>query len=143
MKQLFEELATSYVAASDSHKNVPQLAFGCEVLSQRVLLGRAIGDMECEHVVGHLYACEKSDRKFVYVKIAYNLQGFISASDPVKITTLSDLGALPYPSSMNIVLLGEHPRLVESIGARDEGTSHWLLEPRWSETKRWIAEHST
>ena len=144
MEQFFVELANTYMAAPDRVKKFPRLAFSCKVVSEHQLLGRAIGNVEYEHCIGKLYACTKHGRGFVYVRTLDQIQGFVTETEPIKIVTLSELGALPYPASIDVFSQENKPlRLIESIGARGDGTSHWLVEPRWSETMSWIIQHST
>lgn len=141
MKNLYKELAATFVAAPDSHKSIPDLALSCEVVSERLLLGRAIRNIEMELQIGKLYACVKEGSPFVYIKMSDQLQGFVTNADPMKIVTLSDLGAVPYPANVGIDTAREHPRLVESIGRQGDGTSYWLVEPRWTETLQWLRQH--
>ena len=143
MEQFFVELANTYAEASDLHKKRPSLAFVCKVVSEHVLLGRSIGNLESEHCIGRLYACTKHGRGFVYVRISDQIQGFITETIPIKIVTLSELGALPYPASVDFLSQENKPfRLSESVGSHGDGTSYWLVEPRWSETMRWITQYS-
>jgi hypothetical protein len=141
MSDIYKRLAATFAAAPDDHKSVPSLALDCEVVSERLLLGRAIRDIEIEIQIGKLFACVKEESPFVFIKISYQLQGFVTKADPVKVVTLSDLGVLPYPTYVGIDTTREHPRLVESVGRQGDGTSYWLVEPRWTETLQWLKKH--
>jgi hypothetical protein len=139
--ELYKKLADTFAASPDTHKRTPSLALQCEVVSEHILLGRAIGNKEKELVIARLYACLKDGNRFIFFRADEMLQGFIVTSDPYKFVTLSELGYMPeHNASVGIVTKDGKSRWTDSVG-RGDGYSYWLVEPRWSETKGWIAKH--
>ena len=135
------EFLNTFAASPDTHKRTPSLAFQCKVVAEHILLGRAIGNKGTELVIAYLYACEKDGNSFVFFRADEMLQGFIVAFDPLKFVTLSELGYVPeHNASVGIVTRGGQTSCwVDSTGHGD-GSSYWLSEPRWSETRKWIAD---
>jgi hypothetical protein len=141
MNRMYEKLADSFAASPDRHKSIPSLALQCEVAGEHILLGRAIGDKETELVIATLYACVKGDNRFVFFRASEMLQGFIVGYDPLKFVTLSELGYIPeHNASVGIVTRDGQSRWVDSVG-RGDGSSYWLVEPRWTETLQWLKQH--
>ena len=141
MSKMYKELAGVFAASPDRNKRNPSLALRCEVVAEHNLLGRAICNKETELVVARLYACVKDGNPFVFFRADERLQGFIVASDPPKFVTLSELGYMPeHNASVDVVIEDGVSRWVDSIGPGD-GYSYWLVQPRWSETRKWIIDH--
>lgn len=141
MEELYKKLADTFAASPNIHKRTPSLSLQCEVVSEHILLGRAISNIETELVIARLYACLKDGYRFIYFRADEMLQGFIVTSDLSKFVTMSELGYMPEHNALvGIVTKDKQSRWTDSVG-RGDGYSYWLVEPRWSETKGWVAKH--
>lgn len=141
MDEQYSKLAETFAASPDRHKSTPSLALQCEVVGEHILLGRAFGDKETELVIARLYACVKGNSRFVFFRADEMLQGFIVDYNPLKFVTFSELGYMPeHNASVDIVTRDGKSRWVDSVG-RGDGTSYWLVKPRWTETRQWLRKH--